>query len=1073
MHTRNDFGVSILEVCATTLRAAESPLRLLPPAVLILLILTTISLAQSTGSATLRGSVRDAAGSVITRASVRLLNEGTSDERRTATNDEGGYTFSALNPGSYAVTVESSGFKTYQQTGIVISPSDARGLDIRLEVGATTEMMTITSLMEAIQKDTGAREHTIGANQIDSLSIISRSSLELLRLLPGVAVPGQSQLQTVGFGGGANTVADYSVNGLRGTNNNVSIDGSRVIDAGANNSLMLTANPDMVQEVKVQTSNYAPEYGTSAVQISAVTKNGTKEFHGEVYDYIRNRRFAANDRSNNYAGLSKPTSGYQYPGGNAGGPLLIPGAGFNKGHDKLFFFFGLEFQHQRIDNGASFGVVPTSRQRRGDFSELLTIGGQNLNQPTTVNIPGGFPNAGSPAPNNNLAPYLDRFGKALINLYPLPNYDDPSKRYNYFFNLPHQSDRNQTTARFDYNMSERTKLYLRAAREYEEQDGALGLWVSTSTYELPSHVLGKNIGRSVALNITSLINPTMTNEVLFSATRLKLDNDYEDPSKVSLKALGIENFRGFFGHQSDSAPSAIFSGGQNLGNLWTLGGLPVFAHHDSFSITDNITKVHITHLMKFGGLVEQGNTQQNFHSCAQGCMNLDSTWSPGSTGNDLGDLLVGRPGNFGQSTRIPTGHFRFYNYEGYAQDSWRIRSNLTLEYGLRLAYFTNNFERDRLGVLFDPDSYDRRQGFLIGGDPGRPNGVLLASRQEIPKTITRTPSAQWAPRLNFAWDINGKGDTVLRGGAGLFYNRVQGNFQYAIIQQPPNSYVAFVDAFQGSDLGGGRGLTFSSLGEVNPFTRLGTIAIQSLNTDSIHIPRIATMSLSLSRRLPVQQVLEVAYVGTQGRHLPNLREINFIPPGTLFTGRLGNADLSIPINRIALNGLALAELKPFPAYNSVTLYEFGATSSYHSLQVTLSRQMSRSLQYLAAYTFSKALGTGSNDLFSVDPIDARGKSYGVLDFDRTHMFNLSYNYNLPSLARGAIDNRFTRAVLKGWQMSGITTFQSGTPIRLAFSGAIRSPEIAQAVFGTDATLRLSRGGDRSNCTGLFKEPVPG
>ncbi|HEU4388746.1 MAG TPA: carboxypeptidase regulatory-like domain-containing protein, partial [Blastocatellia bacterium] len=903
----DDFDLPLLKKCELRPRGRPPTPRLFYVAVVIpiFLLITSNSTAQTTGSATLRGTVKDANGAVVTRGMVTLVNEGTNDERRTTSNDEGGYSFSAINPGSYTIKVEVSGFKTYKQAGVVISPSDTRGLDIQLEVGAANESLTITASGEAIQKETGAKEQTIRASQTDNLSIISRSSLELLRILPGVAAPNQAQLESVAFFGGANLNADYNVNGLRGTNNNVSIDGSRVIDFGSNNGTIFTANPDMVQEVKVQTSNYAPEYGASAVQISAVTKNGTKEFHGEAYDYIRSHYFRANDRSNNYAGLPKPKSDFQYPGGNVGGPVLIPGTGFNKNRDKLFFFVGFEVQHQRIDDGTSFGVAPTLKQRQGDFSELLSIGGQNLNQLPTVNIPGGFPNAGSVARNNNLAPYIDPVGRALINLYPLPNYDDPTRRYNYAINLPQPIDRNQAIARFDYTISEKTRLYVRLAREYEEQDQARGAWGNTSTFEIPSHVKSKNLGRSAAANVSSLISPTITNEVLFSASRLKLDSDYENAGKVSLKALGIESFRGFFGHQSDYAPVAIFSD-QNLGNLFTLGGLPFFAHHDSYSITDNLTKVHKTHLIKFGGFVEQGNKQQNASSCAEGCMGLGAGWSPGSTANDYGNLLVGRPAVFIQGTRIPTGHFRFYNYEFYAQDSWKIRPNVTLEYGLRLAWFPNNFERDQLGVLFDPNSYDRSQGPLIDGDHNRPNGFLLASRGEIPKGMTRNASPQWGPRLNFAWDINSKGDAVLRGGAGLFYNRVQGNYQYWTIQQPPNSYGASINAFGGFGLGGGKGLTFSNLREVDPFTLLGSIGIQSLNPDSIHIPLIATMSLSLARRLPFGQVLEAAYVGTQGRHLPNQREINFIPPGRLFDGQVGNADLSAPINRVALDSSAMS-----------------------------------------------------------------------------------------------------------------------------------------------------------------------
>src|SRR5439155_11165798 len=280
---------------------------------------------------------------------------------------------------------------------------------------------------------------------IDNLSIIGRSSIELLRIMPGVVPPDQRDMESVGFGTGANNTAGYTVNGVRGTNNTVSLDGSRLIDIGSNSGLIISPNNDMVQEVKVQSSNYAAEYGTSGVHIAATTKAGGSEFHGTLYDYVRNHRFAANDRSNSIAGVEKPKSSFQYPGGNLSGPILIPGTGFNKNRDKAFFFLGVELWRQKVDTGSSFAVVPTLRQRQGFFDDYQ--GGQNLNQPSTVNIASGFPGAGSPAPGNNLSPYIDPMGRKLMGLYPAPNYVDPKNRYNYVFNDLQPQNTTQLTLR--------------------------------------------------------------------------------------------------------------------------------------------------------------------------------------------------------------------------------------------------------------------------------------------------------------------------------------------------------------------------------------------------------------------------------------------------------------------------------------------------------------------------------------------------------------------------------------------------------------------------------------------------
>lgn len=971
-----------------------------------------------------------------------LANENSFDMRRGETSGQGVFTFASIEPGSYTLRVEASGFKAFLKSGISISPSDTCGMDVILEVGAPTETVTITENASQMQTETGAKQETLHSKEIDNLSIISRSSLELLRILPGVSAPDNADLQTISFTSGANAIGGYIVNGVRGENNNLSIDGSRLIDFGSNRTVMVTPNNDMVHEVKVQTSNFAAEFGSSAVQITATTKSGGSTFHGSAYDYVRNWHLNAADRSRTLFGIERPQDKYQYPGGNIGGPVCLPNFGegklFGKCYrNRLFFFFGLEIQRQEIDSGAVFGRVPTVAERQGHF----TIDGQRV----------------------DLSDRIDPIGQAFINFYPFPNFLSPNgvnANSNYTFADLHPINRNQQILRLDYDPSEKTRLYVRLIREGEDENSARGLWGGSTAFELPSHVLGTNRARSIALNVTSLISPTMTNEILFSASKLRLDNDYENPSKVTLDDLGISNYRGPFGQQSAYAPIAFVTSpsGQTSGDLFTLGGEPVFAHNSNYSLINNLTKISKAHTLKFGGMVEQGNKLQKSPGFPEGLL-VYAPWHANSTGDVFGDILVGRPALVFQQTQIPTGDFRFYTFEGFAQDSWKIRPNLSLEYGARIAYFRNNVERNGLGMLFDPATYDHSQGLLLNNNPARPNGILLAQRGEIPKGMTRNPTPQFMPRFGFAWDIGGKAKTVIRGGAGLFYNRVQGNFQYFSALQPPNTYSANFDASAFTDLSGGAGLTYQTMSLINPYEQLGAVAITSLNPESSFIPRIATISLSFGQRLPLNNILEVSYVGTLGRHLPQRREINFIPQGRLLNRVLAPdsenpADLSNPITRMAVadQGSVLAQFRTFPAYSSVVYLEYAGTSSYHSLQATLKRQLAKGLTYFAAYSFSKALGTSATDENNdtVDPIDTRGRSYGVLGYDRTHVFNLSYSYELPNLAPGGFANSVTRGLLNGWQMSGITTFQSGAPIKLRFDGEISRPNAALAFFGTDA-----------------------
>jgi hypothetical protein len=1031
-------------------------------ACLLLLLVAPAAVGQVSSGATLRGVIKDPAGAVVPNATVALVNTARGARRETKSSDDGNYVFTAVDPGPYTVRVEMQGFKTSEAT-VTLAPGEIRSLDVNVEVGGATEVVTVVAEEAPIKTETGEKSETITAQQIDNLSIIGRSSLELLRILPGVVGPEQSALESTGFNQGGNASASYAVNGIRGVNNQISIDGSRVVDIGSNNGTIITPNNDMVQEVTIKTSNYAAEYGSSGVQIIATTKGGGRDFHGELYHYARPRALAANDRSNTTVGAPRPQSSFNYPGGNIGGPVLFPGTKFNRNRDKLFFWVGFEVQRQRVDPGTRLAVVPTAAERSGNFSQSPSAYG-------SLCTPSSFAFGCTPVTNGNLAPFADPIGSRLINLYPLPNFTAPAGSaqagFNYASSVISPVNRTDLKMRFDYNVTDNTKMYVRLAREAETQDFAYGLWWGPSQYELPSHVIGNNLGRSAAVNVTSVINPTMTNEAVFSASKLKLDNDYADPTAVSRSGLGIENFRTPFGSRNGAstyAPLALIGNWAPETQLWEPGNLPLFAHNDSYSFTDTVSKIYNNHTLKFGGLIEQANKRQNQSGSPEGLATFTGATlrnptagnfaQPRGTGNLFGNIYTGALEQFQQSTVVPVGEFRFWNFEVYGQDSWKVRPNFTLEYGLRLSYFPNNYERNGLAVTFDPSRYVRNAGPYLNGDPSRPNGYLLASRGEIPKGVVENPPPQFAPRLNFAWDIFGNASTVLRGGAGVFYNRVQGNYQYDILTQPPNTLNVAVNAWSAAN----QDLTLSNIGNINPLTFPGTtnVTVQELN--SYRIPRITTASLSVARRLPMENVLEVSYVGTFGRHLPQRRNVNFYQQR--LSGTLGNANLANPLHRAALSDPAIRSLQPFPDYGEVNFYEFVGTSNYHSLQATLNRQLGKKLQYFATYTFSKALGTTSVDESSgsdqVDPVDIRGRSYGILPFDRTHIFNLSYNWYLPDLARGGMRNWLTKGLLNGWQMSGITTFESGRPMRLRFTGAITSAATLRAYFGTNAFTNSS------------------
>jgi hypothetical protein len=1035
-----------------------------------LVLMNTPALGQGSTTATIRGAIQDSSGGVLPGATVTVTNTGTRAVQTTVSDDRGQYLFAALFPGTYDLRVELSGFKSYERKNIALSPNDTRGLDVRLDVGQQSETITVTATQEVIQTQTGAREGVLSAKQIDNLSVIGRSALELLRILPGV-VTDFNQGESVSFGGGGNNTQGYTVNGIRSSSNTVSLDGSSLIDIGSNSGVIVSLNNDMVSEVKVQSSNFAAEYGTGGMNVSAVSKSGSSKFHGEAYDYWRGSQLAANDRSNSITHTPKPKSKYQYPGGNIGGPISF-GDSYTKNRDRLFFFAAFEGQRQQVDSGAHFTRTYSQAMRNGDFSELLSNRGSNLNSIPQLRIPAGFPGAGEPAPNNDMRPYVTATGKYFASLYPLPNYNDPSNLYNYVYSQLEPTNRTDFKSRFDWNISNSTKAYVRIARETETAENARGVWwAPPDVVALPTPNIGENKGRSFAGNVVTVLSPTMTNEALVSYSRLTLDNHFQDPSLLQQGAGGI-TFNGIFpaGTTSPYLPTDLLHGwgssGQ-VGNLWAKAN-DMYAHNDALQFSDKLTKLIGTHGLKFGLSIERGQKQQNFQNLEAGQLWFGNDNNTG-TGNSGADMLVGAIGSLTQGTARrgnpapgqPFGEWRYWNTDAFAQDSWKLKSNFTLEYGVRFGKWTNNVELNKLGGYFTPTLYDATKGSFL--DPGTfqaVNGVCYVETGCASAGIIddRPPFA--LPRVGFAWDIDGRGNNVVRGGYGLFYNRNMGNVEYDnTLRLAPNAYQVSTDFWAGGGYGNGRGLNYDTAHEATLANRIGSIGINSLTPDSFTWPKTHSFSVSYARRIPWNQVVEASYVGTRGRDLVSRSNGNVMPYGALSSGTFNGIDLTNPVNRVAVASQStnLASFRKFNALNTLTLYDFRGVSDYDSMQLTLSRQTGRRLQYFVAYTLGRTRGTLGGEYSSIDPYDP-SRTYGVLDQDRTHVLNVSWNAFLPDAAKGAMNNPIGRGLLNGWQLSGISSMASGIPYRLSFAGAAASGGVSAAYFGTADVVGPSNGG---------------
>ena len=547
------------------------------------------------------------------------------------------------------------------------------------------------------------------------------------------------------------------------------------------------------------------------------------------------------------------------------------------------------------------------RQRTGDMSEFLVPNGQNLAQPVAcvgsgnptfvtagscvgsgrtpaVLIPRGFPGAGTPAAGGNLAPYMTNTGRVLAGLYPAPNYVDPNNRYNYVLSVLEPTNRLEMKYRFDWNVTNNTKAYVRLALDSEDVEGARGVWWGASEVALPSPNLGTNKGRSISGNVVTVLSPTMTNEAVVTFSRLQLDNTYADPS-VMLQATHGISVNGSL-TESPYIPGMIPNWGGGVSNMWSAAN-DMYAHNDALLFSDKLTKIAGAHGLKFGVSLERLQKQQNFQNDEEGRFVYAPAWgTPGSTGNAVGDILAGRPTQYLEGTGSPDGEYRFWNFDFFAQDSWKLRSNLTFEYGVRGGYWTNNRELNSLGGIFDPTVYDpTKPQFLDPGTFQTLNGVRYVDRGQAPDGILDNRSPFVMPRANLAWDIDGQGSNVLRGGYGLFYNRNMGNVEYDnTLRLPPYIYTLNVSGDEGTNYGGGRGLTYDTVGEATLQNRLGSLAINTLTDESFKFPTTHSYSVSYARRIFFNQVAEVAYVGTRGRNLVSRVELNAVPNGRAAPG---------------------------------------------------------------------------------------------------------------------------------------------------------------------------------------------
>ena len=1038
-------------------------------AMALVIALGSILLAQSS-SGSISGRVLDPAGQVVAGATVTLRSETTGETRTFPTNHLGMFTFSSVQPGSYDITVLASGFKQLQKTALALSASDHLSAgDLQLQMGAVSQSIQVVADEAQVQVDSAERSALLDSSQISTLMSQGRDVMQLLVVLPGVIDDSEGSDRLTSWG------SPTATSGTRGNYDSMSIDGISG-NTRDGNHLDTPINMDAIQELKVLQNSYRAEYGKGAGTIvNVVTKSGSQRFHGSIYDYVRNEAFNANSWFNlthtiNGQPIRRQQYRYNTFGYNIGGPISWPGK-FNSHRDKLFFFFSQEILANRTPALPGQFTVPTALERAGDFSQSM-----NGTKKVALQDPkdcGPGQNLACLVDSTHVNPaMIDPNMQKLLNIFPLPN---STGVHNLI--VPSTTDKpvRQEILRVDYNISSRWKAWFRGLDIYGQDSGLTStedkLSWGTNIGPMNYTTYGPNIGG----NITTIIKPTLINEFTMGwADWLELQKFPKGVlSRIEKQTLGVtlsqinpaENPLGVipamsFGGISNSPASVSYD-----------GRFPM--HDDAFTwtLSDNLTKVWNQHQLKFGFQWEHG-TYYQYHAGSgdfPGAFSFKATDSNyttalGNVGNDYANALLGHFDTYTepneQITYGPTSRI----YEWYGQDTWKVLPRLTLDLGVRFTLGLPEIPAQHFASTFVPSLFNPANaplllqpgcsvaqgptgcpsgkniavdprcpnqascryspaliGFLVPGTGNPLNGVIVDGTRGYPEGLVDSTGIMPAPRVGFAWDIFGDGRTALRGGFGENIMPRNGAGLIGDMSHNPPLLVTPQQDF---------GTTATFLNVSRDFTGPSDFS-HAIERHNVPV-RAYNASLGIQREVGFSTVVDVAYVGSFGRHIGQTIDINKTALGAHFLPQYQDptscSDPKHPTFFTCSGALSDNFLRPYQGWGKIPDLVFNGNSSYHSLQTQVTHRFSRGMQFGGVWTWSKAMGYTAGDQGTISASwPLRQFQYGLANYDRTHVVALNYLFIVPSLSR-VIDKSFVRAAFDGWEVAGITRFQSGAPL---------------------------------------------
>ena len=961
-------------------------------AFILLMLMPRLATAQGLGS--IGGTVTDPTGAVIPSAKVTATEVDTGLTRTATSNAAGDYLIPALRPAQYKLSVSVAGFRAFTQTGITLLADQAASIDVRLEVGATAQNVTVEAVTTLVDTTTATMKQVVGQSQMVELPLNGRNAGDLTMLVAGVYSAPSSANQ--GYQKTFPTSETITSNGSHGGNEVVYLlDGAVYMDQYTNVNQPFPF-PDSLQEFSIQTSNYAAQYGESAGGVvNVLTKSGTNALHGDMFEFDRNAVFNAR---NFFAAKRDQLKRNQF-GGTIGGPVTIPG--LYNGRDKTFFFFGYQGTRLRNLQGGLSAYVPTAANLQGNFSNVINA--TDPANPLQKAIQIVNPVTGANYAGNILDPTaFDPASKSFMKYLPAAQ----STNGQVFYTLPVGQSYNEYISRMDHSFGTHDQLSGRYAYNRFSQ---------IPTYS-PTNMLTYGMGASILsqnylLHESHIFRPNLLNDAYFTVARMKSQRGPMD-GVPDVNDLGVNIYQ---------PPAPKEMAGISVSGFFSCcgSGYGYFAR-TTFDFADDLRWVRGRHNLAFGGTIYQSRNDFNVRYIGAGSFSFASTNAGHNTNYAPAGFMLGAMSAFSQGAQdLQNQRDTFPGV--YAQDNFRASKRLSINYGVRYEPYIPWYELKARGEVFSPNAY--YAGTKSATYTNAPPGLFFWGDPGVPRKFTDGDYKNFMPRVGFAYDVFGDGKTSLRGGAGIFYNSLQQAIQInrMTFVTPYADHVALTNPVG----------PFSNpyLGITNPYPAAllppSNAAFPAPVLAMFFQPKYVTpvmydWNLAIERQLPRGWFVRAAYVASSTSHLNESEDLN---PAVYTPG----------------SSLGTDARRTFQGYSDIYLQAMDINANYNSLQLTVDKRFSKNLTLSVNYTYAKnmddepagadgvTLGADNASTVPWNFPNRHQMDYGPYTYDHAHRFVTSYVYNLPKLTGS---NAVARGFIGNWQFSGIFTGQSGFPLTI-------------------------------------------